>query len=146
MKRHIAKDIALMLLPILLFLAYAYPSYDLQRYCVFYYDYISLAFFNVIAPVIVGAILCAALIYAWKNRTSTVFIYLFCGAFLMNIFLALCSAGVIEFIGHLRLGRTVFISRLGGIELAGVIDGTYMVMFWVSLVSFLQARKKNMQA
>ena len=146
MKRHIAKDIALVLLPLLLFLAYTYPSKALRLYSAFTSDYFWLIIFNAVAPAIVGAILCAVLIYAWKNRASTIFIYLFCGAFLMNLFLAFCSVGAFEAAGNLRLGRMILVSGQGGVELSGVIDGTYVVLFWVSLVSFIKARKKNMQA
>ena len=146
MKRHFTKDIALALLPLLLFIAYAYPSNELRRYSAFRYDYFWLIVFNIVAPAIVGAILCAILIYAWKNRASTIFIYLFCGAFLMNTFLALCSAGVFEAAGNLRLGRMILFGGQGGVELAEVIVGTYAVLFWVSLVSFIKVKKKNMQA
>lgn len=60
---------------------------------------------------------------------------------LVNIFLALCSAGVIDFIGGMRFGQSLLYSGYGGVELAGVIDGAYIVMFWVSLVSFIRTKK-----
>lgn len=142
MRRHVIKDIVLALLPLLLFLAYAYPAYSLKTRSAFTYDYTSLELFHLIVPIIVGAILCAVWIYAWKNRASTVFICLFCGAFLMNAFFVLCQLGVFNALGGTRW-QMVLAGGVDGVDLAGIIDGVYIVMFWVSLVSYIKAKKEN---
>ena len=140
MKRMIVKDIILALLPIGLLLIYTYASQSLRYAAAATFDTLPLLLFNQFVPILVGAILCAALYYAWKNRASTVFVTLFCGVFMKNLFIALCAADVIRGIGTLGLGKTLLYSGTG-IELAGVFDGTYIVMFWVSLISFIRAGK-----
>ena len=142
MKRMIVKDIILALLPIGLLLIYTYASQSLRYAAAATFDKIPLLLFNQFVPILVGAILCAALYYAWKNRASTVFVTLFCGVFMKNLFIALCAADVIRGIGTLGLGKTLLYSGTG-IELAGVFDGTYIVMFWVSLISFIRAGKRR---
>lgn len=142
MKRMIVKDIILALLPIGLLLIYTYASQSLRYAAAATFDKLPLLLFNQFVPILVGAILCAALYYAWKNRASTVFVTLFCGVFMKNLFIALCAADVIRGIGTLGLGKTLLYSGTG-IELAGVFDGTYIVMFWVSLISFIRAGKRR---
>ena len=142
MKRMIVKDIILALLPIGLLLIYTYASQSLRYAAAATFDTLPLLLFNQFVPILVGAILCAALYYAWKNRASTVFVTLFCGVFMKNLFIALCAADVIRGIGTLGLGKTLLYSGTG-IELAGVFDGTYIVMFWVSLISFIRAGKRR---
>ena len=143
MKRHFLKDIVLVLLPTAIFLLYASIWQPLRYSVAAKYNYLPLTMFNLFAPILVGAILCAALYYAWSNRASTVFISLFCGAFMMNLIFGLCSANVIHSLGALRLGSTILFGGTGGIEMTGVIDGTYIVMFWVSLVSFIKSKKNK---
>ena len=137
MKRHIIKDVIVALLPPALFLAYALPARGLLVSSRATYNMLPLPLFNLIVPVLIGAVLCTVLIYAWENRTSTVCIYLYCGAFLMNIFFVLCQLGVFG-----SPYNMVLVGGLEGVDLAGVINGTYMVMFWASLVSFIKARKR----
>ena len=141
MKRHFIKDIIIALLPLALFLGFSYLSQTLQYEAAASFNKKPLLFFNLFAPILVGAILCAVLYYAWKNRASTVFISLYCGAFFMNIFFALCNANIIRAFGGLILGRVTLFGS--AVELAGVIDGAYIVMFWVSLVCFIKSKKKK---
>ena len=143
MKHHVLKDVAIALMPLLLFLPYAFLSYYLKLNSAFNFDYFSLYMFNIIAPLIIGAVLCTILIYSWINRASVVFIYLFCGAVLVNAFFILCTTGVIKSILNLELGRFLYIRGQGGVEFAGIFIGSYIVMFWVSLVSFIQAKSKK---
>jgi len=141
-KRHIVKDIVLALLPLSLFLAYAFPAYSLKIYNAYSFNYVPFALFLLVAPIIVGAVLCVALIYAWKNRASTVFISLFCGAFLVNGFFTLCQLGVFNAFRSMHW-QMVLRGGVEGVDLAGVMDGTYIVMFWISLVSFIKARRQK---
>ena len=140
MKRHVLKDIILALLPTGLFLAYASFCQSLRISAAVSYNYLPLSLFILAAPVAAGAILFAAMCYAWKNRASTVFIALWCGAFILNIFFSLCIADVIRSIGTLSLGRSILHGVTGGMELAGIVGGTYTVMFWVSLISFIKSK------
>ena len=142
MKRMFVKDIILALLPVGLLLIFTNASQSLRFAAAASFDLLPLLLFNQFVPVLAGAILCAALYYAWKNRASTVFVTLFCGVFMKNLFVALCTADVIRGIGALSLGRTLLYDGTG-IELAGVFDGTYIVMFWVSLISFIRAVKRR---
>ena len=146
MKRHIIKDIILALLPLSLFLAYAVPGAGLRLQSqMYFYSPVYMITYNIFVPAIVGGLLCVAVIYAWKNRASTVFISLFCGAFIMNMFFVLSSLDVVVFIGRLRLGMTALYGGVAGVELAGVIDGAYIVMFWVSLVSYIKLKRMELK-
>lgn len=144
MKRHFIKDIIIALIPLSLFLGFSYISQTLRIRNAFTNNYYELRLLcNLFAPVIAGAVLCAVILYAWKNRASTVFISLYCGAFFMNIFFALCNANIIKAFGGLILGQGTLFGSAAGVELAGVIDGAYIVMFWVSLVCFIKSKKKK---
>lgn len=140
MKRHIIKDIILALLPLALFFCYVIPARQLSMYSSRYLKPMPFMMFSLLAPIILGVLLCAALIYAWQNRASTVFVCLYCGAFFMNIFIALCQLDVFNFGGV--LWEAILRGGVAGAELAGIFSGAYIVMFCVSLVSFIKAKRK----
>lgn len=98
-----------------------------------------ISLFNPIVPMLIGAILCAVFIYAWENRSSTVFICLYCGALLMSIFFALCQLGMFD----LTYYAMILAGGFDDVDLAVVINGAYVAMFWVSFVSFIKARRRK---
>lgn len=138
MKRKIFKDIIIAVIPILTFFEYSFFEQRLTYYAASHYSYTALISYRLFAPMLIGAVVCGALIYAWCNRASTVFICLFCGAFLTNLFFALSQTGLLD-------GMTYYSVTKGasGVGLAAVVDGTYATMFFVSLVSFIKSKKKN---
>lgn len=99
MKRHIIKDVTVALLPLTLFFSYALLGRRLSFASRATYNLLPISLFNLIVPMLIGAILCVV------------------------------------------LNTMILAGGFDGVDLAGVINGAYIAMFWVSLASLIRARR-----
>lgn len=134
MKYSKIKNVILALVPVIICYAYQEIQVRVQLNANVNFDRATPMLFNLIAPAIVGVFTFFAIAYAYQNRSSLVFISMFCGGFLVNL---LYLAYMFAWFGL----RPNMLSMSAGSQVAYVLMGAYLVGFWVSLVSYIRERK-----
>ncbi len=139
MKYSVFKNIILAVIPVLIFYSYQQLQIALQREATATFNNLPVALFNVLAPFVVGVFLFCAIVYAYTNRNSLVFISLFCGGLLLNILYVISSLGLLGPSGHL-------LTLSAAPQIAFVLTGAYLIAFWVSLICYIRGRKSRRDA
>ena len=131
------KNTIIVFLPVVLFFLYQIAQFYLRQYVQVNAMMAPYILFNILTPVLIGGLLFFVVAYVYVNRNSLVFIALFCGAFLVNVFYSISFVGLLGPLMYQSLQATA------ASQIAYVLVGAYVVGFWVSLVCYIKGRSKK---
>ena len=136
MKHAIIKNILITLFPIAFFWSYQTVQIRLRMLANRTFVMLPSTLFEMFIPLLVGAFAFYIAAYVYTNRRTLMFIYMFCGAFIANMYGVLCSTGVLGSY-YMMLWRQSAASQL-----VYILVGMYVVGFWVSLVCYIKEKTR----
>lgn len=132
MKKTLITDILIAILPSLLFFGLYFLFIGMIKNPMNRPQITSMVVY-VLIPAIVGVIGLFVAVYSYVNRNSFLFIFLFIGSLLANVFYGLATVNILI---PIKLLRMTFTSQL-----TFVIIGLYVACFWMSLISKIKNPK-----
>ncbi len=136
MKRHLIWDILLALFPTAALFGYGAARLRIDAAAAASFALLPKMLCRILGPFGIGVLAALAVCYALKNRKTTVFVWLFCGALLLQLAVIACILGRPLPVGLANRG-------LMGLELGELLAGAYFLLFWVSLIGWLRGRRQD---